>query len=59
MNGLRQLLRRLRRRPPANVEDEAARQEAKRIRDDVETERLGALEGPPLYTHGGEESRRG
>ena len=39
--------------------DPAAQAEGKRIRDDVETIRTGALDGPPMATHSGKDARRG
>jgi len=37
-------------------EDEMARQEARNLRADVESQRMGALSGPAIMTHGGKES---
>jgi hypothetical protein len=47
------------RRPKREVtaEDEAAYQEGQRIREGIETLRMGDLEGPAGYTHPGKESR--
>jgi hypothetical protein len=47
------------RRPKREVtpEDEAAYEEGQRIREGMETLRMGDLEGPAGYTHGGKESR--
>ena len=42
---------------PSTKEDLEAQAEADHIRDGVETLRMGSLEGPAMYTHGGSESR--
>jgi hypothetical protein len=39
--------------------DPEARAEAERIREDVETIRMGSLSGPAQVTHGGKDSTRG
>lgn len=56
---LRCLLVLLRRRRALTAEDEAAYQEGKRLRQDLEALRTGSLDGPQPYTHGGRESKRG
>ena len=43
--------------PPKTDEDLEARAEAEQLREERETLRMGSLEGPPMYTHGGHESR--
>jgi hypothetical protein len=47
------------RRPKREVtaEDEAAYEEGQRIREGIETLRMGDLQGPAGYTHRGKESR--
>jgi hypothetical protein len=55
LERLLSLFRRPRRERTA--EDEAAREEGEHIREGIETMRLGSLEGPGMYTHGGRESR--
>jgi hypothetical protein len=55
VKNLLKLLRRPKREVTA--EDEAAYEEGKHIREGIETLRLGDLEGPAGYTHGGKESR--
>jgi hypothetical protein len=42
---------------PKTGEDLAAQQQAKVMRDSMETQRTGALDGAPGYTHGGKDSR--
>jgi hypothetical protein len=59
MSLLGRMIEWFRGRPPASSEDQAARAEALRIREEIETERTGSLEGPPMFTHGGKESREG
>jgi hypothetical protein len=55
---LKSLLNLIRRpKPELTAEDEAAREEGREIREGIETLRLGSLEGPGMYTHGGHESR--
>jgi hypothetical protein len=54
---LRKLLSRLRSRQDLTPEDLTAQAEAKEMRYDIETLRTGDLQGPPLFTHGGKESR--
>lgn len=44
---------------PKTDEDLEAQAEAEQLRQERETLRMGALEGPPMYTHGGSESRGG
>jgi hypothetical protein len=46
-----------RRKREVTVEDEAAYEEGKRIREGIETLRMGDLQGPAGYTHRGKESR--
>jgi hypothetical protein len=55
VKNLLKLLRRPKR--AITAEDEAAYEEGKRIREGIETQRLGDLDGPAGYTHGGKESR--
>jgi hypothetical protein len=54
---LRRLLDRVRPKKILTQEDLDARLEAKRMREGMETLRTGSLEGPPMFTHGGRESR--
>ena len=54
---LRNLFRRLRPQRQLDPEEEAARQEGRKIRDQLETLKVGDLEGPAAYTHRGKESR--
>jgi hypothetical protein len=42
---------------PKTQEDLDAQKDGRQIREDVETLRMGSLEGPPMYAHGGSESR--
>jgi hypothetical protein len=42
---------------PKTSEDLEAQAEAEQMRQQRETQRMGALEGPAMYTHGGRESR--
>jgi hypothetical protein len=56
------MFRRLRewfRPTPKSAEDLAAQQEAKALREQMETQRTGSLTGPSNVTHGGRESRGG
>ena len=55
----KQLLDWIRPSKPENDEDLEAQAEAQQLREERETQRMGALEGPPMYTHGGSESRGG
>jgi hypothetical protein len=52
-------LRELFRPAPKTAEDLAAEQEAKAMREQMKTQRYGALKGAPNMTHGGRESRGG
>jgi hypothetical protein len=45
------------RKREVTAEDEAAREEGRQIREQVETLRMGDLRGPSAYTHRGKESR--
>ena len=54
------MLRRLRelfRPTPKSAEELAAEREAQALRQEIETQRMGALKGAPQFTHGGKESR--
>jgi hypothetical protein len=42
---------------PKTAEELAAEHEAEALRQQVETQRMGALKGAPQFTHGGKESR--
>ena len=42
---------------PRTAEDLEAQAEAQQMREERETLRMGSLEGPAMYTHGGPESR--
>jgi hypothetical protein len=42
---------------PSSREDLEAQTAGRHLREDVETLRMGSLEGPAMYTHGGSESR--
>jgi hypothetical protein len=54
---LEKLLSKLRYRHDLTPEDLEAQAEAKEMRYDIETLRTGDFQGPPLFTHGGKESR--
>jgi hypothetical protein len=57
---LERLLSFLRLRRDSSPEDEQAREDAKRLREEMETLRTGALTGSSDYLlYGGRESRRG
>lgn len=42
---------------PKTAEQLAVQEEAKALRESVETQRTGSLDGPAQFTHGGKESR--
>lgn len=54
---LERLLGLIRPKRELTAEDEEAYEEGEHIREGIETLRLGSLEGPGMYTHGGRESR--
>jgi hypothetical protein len=53
---LKRLVDRLRKRREVTAEDERAHEDARRMKSDVETLRMGGLGGPGMISHGGKDA---